>query len=100
MSCCLVHAAVPAKRVWLSLGALLGLRPTKGLGELHKVVRTCEYRDIHVMWELLGGTDPGAPPNGAAGIAGKKQIVRRRRRRKAGASAAAWSRLFSSCCAF
>jgi hypothetical protein len=26
-----------------------------GLGRLRKEVRTCEYHDVHVMWEMLSG---------------------------------------------
>uniref|UniRef100_A0ACD5UYB2 Uncharacterized protein n=1 Tax=Avena sativa TaxID=4498 RepID=A0ACD5UYB2_AVESA len=109
MSWCLRRAAVPGKRVWLGLRARLGCRRS-GLGELRREVRTCEYDDVHVMWGLLSGMDGSAPRKyvyvpvpdsgalaaAAATATGKK----RRRRRRADAESAAWSRLFSSCCAF
>jgi hypothetical protein len=72
-------------------------------------VRTCEYDDVHVMWGLLSGMDGSAPRKyvyvpvafgalpPAAAADGRKH---RRRRRRADAESAAWSRLFSSCCAF
>jgi hypothetical protein len=106
-SSCLRRAPVPAKRVWLGLRARLGLRRS-GLGELRREVRTCEYDDVHVMWGLLSGMDGSAPRKyvyvpvasgalpPAAATAGKDG----RRRRSADAESAAWSRLFSSCCAF
>ncbi|CAM0905805.1 unnamed protein product [Alopecurus aequalis] len=86
---CLGRAAVPVKRVWLGLSARLGLRRTTGLSELRKEKRTCEYWDVHVMWEMLGGMDDD-------GAAGKKK---NKNKRKAAAAAAAWSRVVSYCCA-
>ncbi|XP_062190414.1 uncharacterized protein LOC133893425 [Phragmites australis] len=92
---CLGRAAVPVKRVWRGLSARLGLRRATGLGRLRKEVRTCEYRDVHVMWEMLSSTGStragGATPDVAAGKASR----RTRRRRKP----VAWSRLVSYCCA-
>ncbi|KAJ3669844.1 hypothetical protein LUZ60_010168 [Juncus effusus] len=42
------------RRFWYNLAARLGLRRTgSGLGKLKKEVRTCEYRDVQVMWEML-----------------------------------------------
>uniref|UniRef100_A0A453BPE3 Uncharacterized protein n=1 Tax=Aegilops tauschii subsp. strangulata TaxID=200361 RepID=A0A453BPE3_AEGTS len=64
---CLRRAAVPVKRVWLGLRGRLGLRRSTGLGELRREVRTCEYDDVHVMWELLSGMDGSAPPEEAEG---------------------------------
>ena len=65
-----------------------------GLGELHKEVRTCEYRDVHVMWEMLGGMDDG----GAAAAGGKKKKKKKKKEDKNKRTAAAWSRLVSYCC--
>ncbi|KAG8081320.1 hypothetical protein GUJ93_ZPchr0007g5018 [Zizania palustris] len=90
---CLGRAAVPVKRVWLGLTASLGLRRTTGLGKLRKEVSTCEYSDVHVMWEMLSTMDAAPPRHG--GIAGRETT--RGRRQPAGA---AWSRLVSCCCAF
>ncbi|BAF20671.1 hypothetical protein OsI_24672 [Oryza sativa Indica Group] len=91
MSCLLGRAAVPVKRVWLGLSARLGLRRTTGLGKLRNEVRTCEYSDVHVMWEMLSSMDAAAPPRHAAAAA-----AGRKRRRPA--ATAAWSRLVSCCC--
>jgi hypothetical protein len=61
-----------------------------GLGRLQKEVRTCEYSDVHVMWEMLskqpttGVRDDDPPPSPPA---------------RTGRAAAAWSRLASYCCA-
>ncbi|XP_047063084.1 uncharacterized protein LOC124670657 [Lolium rigidum] len=105
MSFFLGRTAVLVKRVWLDLEARLGRRRS-GLGELTREVRTCEYDDVHVMWELLSGMDGSAPrqyvhvPASGAMIAAAAGKKRRRRRRMADAESAAWSRLFSSCCAF
>uniref|UniRef100_A0A0E0LGD5 Uncharacterized protein n=1 Tax=Oryza punctata TaxID=4537 RepID=A0A0E0LGD5_ORYPU len=83
---CLGRAAVPVKRVWLGLTARLGLRRTTGLGKLRNEVRTCEYSDVHVMWEMLSSMDATAPPRHAAAV--RAHAVRahaaapRRRRRQ------------------
>lgn len=86
---CLGRAAVPVKRVWLGLSARLGLRRTTGLGKLHQEVRTCEYHDVHVMWEMLSTMDAHPP-----------RAARKRTTRSKAAAAAAWRRLVSYCCAF
>ncbi|PKA65940.1 hypothetical protein AXF42_Ash010349 [Apostasia shenzhenica] len=44
------------KRFWIRMAARLGL-PKTGLGRLRQEVRTCEYEDVHVMWEMLRRTD-------------------------------------------
>lgn len=105
---CLRRAAVPVKRVWFGLRGRLGLRRSTGLGELRREVRTCEYDDVHVMWELLSGMDGSAPRKyvhvaataAMVEAAARKKLRGRRRTRRADAESAAWSRLFSSCCAF
>ncbi|XP_015695059.1 uncharacterized protein LOC107304628 [Oryza brachyantha] len=91
---CLGRAAVPVKRVWLGLTARLGLRRTTGLGKLRNEVRTCEYSDVHVMWEMLRTMDAAPPRHG--GVPGGRRTTSGRR----GPAAAAWSRLVSFCCAF
>uniref|UniRef100_A0A453LW22 Uncharacterized protein n=1 Tax=Aegilops tauschii subsp. strangulata TaxID=200361 RepID=A0A453LW22_AEGTS len=48
---CMDRSPVPAKKIWLAIASRLGLRPTAGLRNLRKEVRTCEYRDVHIMWE-------------------------------------------------
>ncbi|KAK3126187.1 hypothetical protein QOZ80_7AG0552870 [Eleusine coracana subsp. coracana] len=125
-SSCLGRAAVPVKRVWRGLSSRVVGRTTTGklstyvpvtspahaeeeeaddlggvLGRLRKEVRTCEYNDVHVMWEMLGGmmagddddmagTGKGAPP------APKTRRTRKRRGRKK--HHAPWSRLVAYCC--
>ncbi|WVZ61511.1 hypothetical protein U9M48_011372 [Paspalum notatum var. saurae] len=91
---CLGRAAVPVKRVWRGLSArLLRLRrrrrsrTTTGLGRLSKEVRTCEYSDVHVMWEMLLSTG-GVKAKAAAAAATTTTRPR---------AAAAWSRLASYC---
>ncbi|RZC62735.1 hypothetical protein C5167_024499 [Papaver somniferum] len=43
---------LPLRRVWFHLAARLGIRKS-GLLKLKHDVRTCEYEDVHVMWEML-----------------------------------------------
>ncbi|KAF8714238.1 hypothetical protein HU200_027841 [Digitaria exilis] len=135
---CLGRVAVPVKRVWRGLSARLRLRRATGksssssastssyyapmdtevdddvgalaagLGRLRKEVRTCEYSDVHVMWEMLSSSNGGgggrsasaraaAGRGGSGGGGGGKGSRRCRVGRKA---AVAWSRLASYCCAF
>jgi len=95
MSC--LKLQVPAMRVWR---ARLGLRrPCRagaaGLGRLRKEVRTCEYGDVHVMWEML--SNPSSGGKGAAeAVAATRQA--RTTRRKPAVVVAAWSRLAFYCC--
>ncbi|KAL6647670.1 hypothetical protein ACP70R_015107 [Stipagrostis hirtigluma subsp. patula] len=125
---CLGRAAVPARRVWRGLRARLGLRRTAGkspasyvpmspesdnhdmeevgvlagLGRLRTEVRTCEYHDVHVMWEMLSNTGAGnGGGDGAmADVAAGNPTPTRRVRTRRGRKAAAWShRLVSYCCA-
>ncbi|RLN33864.1 uncharacterized protein C2845_PM03G18130 [Panicum miliaceum] len=68
-----------------------------GLGRLRKEVRTCEYSDVHVMWEMLSSSNAKSRGGGGGGaMAGTKGSRRGRVGRKA---AVAWSRLASYCCA-
>ncbi|CAN6170574.1 unnamed protein product [Urochloa humidicola] len=100
---CLGRAAVPVKRVWRGLSARLRRRRATGLGRLRKDVRTCEYSDVHVMWEMLStsngntrGGGGGAMAGAAATASGKGSRRRGRLGRKA---AVTWSRVASYCCA-
>jgi hypothetical protein len=78
-----------------------------GLGRLRKEVRTCEYSDVHVMWEMLSSSSSsksvragraGAMVAGAGASAGGGTGCRRRSRVRRNA-AVAWNRLASYCCA-
>ncbi|XVE70177.1 hypothetical protein DITRI_Ditri10aG0051400 [Diplodiscus trichospermus] len=40
------------RRVWTGVAARLGVRKS-GLLKLRKDVRSCEYEDVQVMWEML-----------------------------------------------
>ncbi|CAN6180891.1 unnamed protein product, partial [Urochloa humidicola] len=98
---CLGRAAVPVKRVWRGLSARLRRRRATGLGRLRKDVRTCEYSDVQVMWEMLStsnGNTRGGGGGAMADAAGGGKGTRRRGRlgRKAGVT---WSRVASYCCA-
>jgi hypothetical protein len=67
-----------------------------GLGKLRKEVRTCEYRDVHVMWEMLRATDglvPLAEKEAAAAAAVAAAVGARKRKN-------AWRRFVYYCCAF
>jgi hypothetical protein len=78
-----------------------------GLGRLRKEVRTCEYSDVHVMWEMLSKPttsgsavmdDRRRPTTAGAGKVAATTTQPGRAGRNA-AAAAAWSRLASYCCA-
>lgn len=67
-----------------------------GLRKLRKEVRTCEYRDVHVMWEMLRATDgpfPLAEKEAAAAAAVAAAADARKRKN-------AWRRFIYYCCAF
>uniref|UniRef100_A0ACD5WC40 Uncharacterized protein n=1 Tax=Avena sativa TaxID=4498 RepID=A0ACD5WC40_AVESA len=94
---CMNKSAVPAKKIWLAIASRLGLRPTAGLRNLRKEVRTCEYRDVHIMWEML--REMGSPPvsleeKEAAAAAAVAAAAGARKKK------AAWSRFVYYCCAF
>ncbi|TVU40314.1 hypothetical protein EJB05_13772, partial [Eragrostis curvula] len=77
-----------------------------GLGRLRKEVRTCEYHDVHVMWEMLSNTGGSTSCRGAmddddTAAAGKKgAAATAARRTRKGRKPAPWSRLVAYCCAF
>ncbi|KAG2631256.1 uncharacterized protein LOC120659227 [Panicum virgatum] len=96
---CLGRAAVPVKRVWRGLSARLRLRRATGLGRLRKEVRTCEYSDVHVMWEMLSSSSSSSTRARGGVMAGKGSRRGRGRGRVGRKAAAAWSRLASYCCA-
>nr|CAD1841325.1 unnamed protein product [Ananas comosus var. bracteatus] len=70
------------RRVWINVATRLGFQQTTGLRKLRKEVRTCEYEDVHVMWEMLRKADSDIPP---AGRRARIQLCTRR------ASEGAWS---------
>ncbi|CAN6209149.1 unnamed protein product, partial [Urochloa humidicola] len=100
---CLGRAAVPVRRVWRGLSARLRRRRATGLGRLRKDVRTCEYSDVHVMWEMLSNGDAmGAGGGGGGAMAGGGAAAGKGSRRgsRVGRKAAVtWSRLAAYCCA-
>jgi len=67
-----------------------------GLRKLRKEVRTCEYRDVHVMWEMLRTTDGPVPlaEKEAAAAAAVAAAASARKRKNA------WRRFIYYCCAF
>ncbi|KAJ1293484.1 hypothetical protein BS78_01G071500 [Paspalum vaginatum] len=93
---CMDGAAVPVKRVWLGIAARLGLRRKTGLRKLRKEVRTCEYHDVHLMWEMLRAADAGVPmaEKEAAAAAAVAAAAGARKRKNA------WRRFIYYCCAF
>ncbi|GKV10329.1 hypothetical protein SLEP1_g21711 [Rubroshorea leprosula] len=40
------------KKLWTGVAARLGFRKS-GLVKLRNDVRSCEYEDVHVLWEML-----------------------------------------------
>ena len=85
MSCSCLQVPTTAMRVWRGLSARLGLhRPCRAgaageLGRLRKEVRTCEYGDVHVMWEMLS-SKPSSGGDDAAGQDDGEEARRLRRR--------------------
>ncbi|KAI3953233.1 hypothetical protein MKX01_042228 [Papaver californicum] len=51
----------PIRRAWIKLTIQLGLRDS-GLRKLQYEVNSCEYEDIHVMWEMLRRTESDLTP--------------------------------------
>ncbi|RLN38808.1 uncharacterized protein C2845_PM01G06860 [Panicum miliaceum] len=49
------RVVLPVRRVWLGVASRFGVRQT-GLWRLRQEVSTCEYEDVHVMWEMLSRT--------------------------------------------
>ncbi|KAL5706871.1 hypothetical protein ACHQM5_024982 [Ranunculus cassubicifolius] len=47
---------VNLRRLWFGLACRLGIR-NRGLQKLSHDVKTCEYEDVRIMWELLNKTD-------------------------------------------
>ncbi|KAH7850260.1 hypothetical protein Vadar_029961 [Vaccinium darrowii] len=43
---------VPMQRIWIVVAKRIGIRKT-GLVKLRQDVRTCEYDDVHVLWDML-----------------------------------------------
>ncbi|KAE8658967.1 hypothetical protein F3Y22_tig00116965pilonHSYRG00508 [Hibiscus syriacus] len=43
---------LPVRRVWSGVSARIGVRK-RGHMKLGKDVRSCEYEDVRVMWEML-----------------------------------------------
>ncbi|GMY17349.1 Elongation factor 4 [Fagus crenata] len=43
---------IPMRLIWVGVAKRLGIRKN-GLLKLRQDVRTCEYEDVHVMWEIL-----------------------------------------------
>ncbi|CAN6222180.1 unnamed protein product [Urochloa humidicola] len=62
-----------------------------GLGGLRKEVSTCEYHDVHVMWEMLSVSSS----NTNAGKVASKRMEKKEKR--GSLPVAYWSRLLSCC---
>ncbi|XXG46425.1 hypothetical protein AAC387_Pa02g1279 [Persea americana] len=50
------NAISPIRRVWIRVANRIGMRKN-GLLKLRHEIRTCEYEDVHVMWEMLQRTE-------------------------------------------
>ncbi|MCL7050279.1 hypothetical protein MKW94_024217 [Papaver nudicaule] len=61
MADCWEKLKYPIRRVWIKLTIQLGLRDS-GLKKLQYEVNSCEYEDIHVMWEMLRRTESDLTP--------------------------------------
>ncbi|KAG8377530.1 hypothetical protein BUALT_Bualt08G0042800 [Buddleja alternifolia] len=47
---------IPMQKVWIKLSKRVGLHKT-GLVKLRQDVRTCEYEDVHILWDMLKRND-------------------------------------------
>jgi hypothetical protein len=67
-----------------------------GLRKLRKEVQTCEYRDVHLMWQMLRAPDSPVPleEKEAAAAAAVAAAAGARKRKNA------WRRFIYYCCAF
>ncbi|KAI3465275.1 hypothetical protein Pfo_021938 [Paulownia fortunei] len=43
---------IPMRKVWAKVSKRIGFRKT-GLVKLRQDVRTCEYEDVHILWDML-----------------------------------------------
>ncbi|CAN6296070.1 unnamed protein product [Urochloa humidicola] len=55
------RVVLPVRRAWLGVASRFGVRQT-GLWRLRQEVSTCEYEDVHVMWEMLSRTTAAPAP--------------------------------------
>ncbi|CAH2047004.1 unnamed protein product [Thlaspi arvense] len=54
----------PTRRIWNRLTVRVGFRHS-GLLRLQNDVSSCEYEDIHIMWNLLHKNEDPTPTRGA-----------------------------------
>jgi hypothetical protein len=66
-----------------------------GLGGLREEVSTCEYHDVHVMWEMLSA---GNSSSSSTSTSTSKATKKKKGRRRGSLPVVAWSRLLSYCC--
>ncbi|CAL9186925.1 unnamed protein product, partial [Musa hybrid cultivar] len=66
----------PMRRVWTGVATRLGIRKS-GLTQLREEVSTCEYEDVHVMWELLTESGRAGPHRAGAATAARRRRPRR-----------------------
>lgn len=64
---------VPIRKAWVNVAQHLGIRKT-GLVKLRHDVRTCEYEDVRILWELLKKNDAPLRTSTAGGT--KKRFCR------------------------
>ncbi|CAO1939329.1 unnamed protein product [Urochloa humidicola] len=62
-----------------------------GLGGLRKEVSTCEYHDVHVMWEMLSVTSSSSNTN--AGKEASKRMEKKKKEKRGSLPVAYWTRL-------
>ncbi|KAG6472254.1 uncharacterized protein LOC122029877 [Zingiber officinale] len=82
----------PARRVCDGVAFRFGLRKS-GLMRLRREVRTCEYEDVRVMWELL--TESARAGSYRPATTAAEEPTRRKSRRSNGRQG--WALLFCFC---
>ena len=53
----------PMRKVWTKLYKKLGLRKDAEHIKLQQDVKSCEYEDVHVLWEMLKRNDSQSGSN-------------------------------------
>ncbi|KAJ8486532.1 hypothetical protein OPV22_019017 [Ensete ventricosum] len=64
------------RRAWAGFATRLGIRKS-GLMRLRREVITCEYEDVHVMWEMLTESRRAGPYRAAEAAASRNGSRRR-----------------------
>ncbi|KAJ6852781.1 uncharacterized protein M6B38_253455 [Iris pallida] len=82
----------PVRRVWIRLATRLRTRRS-GLRQLRREVSTCEYEDVHVMWEMLRKSEFAAAAAATTTVLAEKKRPTARRSHAWAAGVLDWAPL-------